>query len=216
MRNRFLTLGAVILLGWTPVPGVAQDLGSICENLQQQEVGGWAQYELTGQTNGDMRLALLSEGAGGAEGQWFEMAGKFNGQDAIVQILADEWPFEADDIRGVVMKAAGQPAMRLPESMLSQMRGQMNSPVGSMAEFCAQGELLGSETVEVPAGSFKTHKIKPGGTVQGMPDTVWVATDVSFGVVKSVGPDGTMVLLDQGRGATSSISEAPRTIPGMP
>lgn len=217
MRRALAMLGAFVLIGFIPARVSAQDLNAICEDVRQQDVGGWAKYEVTGdEVNGTMRLALLSEGAGGAEGQWFEMAGTINGQDAIIQLQADIWPFEPEEIHGVVMKAAGQPAMRLPESMLSQMRGQMNSPIGDMAESCAQGELLGSETVEVPAGSFDTHKVRPGDVGEGTPDAVWVTTDVPFGVVKSEGPDGTMVLIEYGTDATSSISEAPRSMPGMP
>lgn len=217
MRRTLATMGAFVLIGFMPATASAQDLSTICEDITQQDAGGWAKYEMTGEkVNGTMRMALLSEGAGGAEGQWFEMAGTINGQDAIVQIQADKWPFEPEEVRGVVMKAAGQPAMRLPESMLSQMRGQMNSPIGDMAESCARGELLGSETVEVPAGSFATHKIRPVDMGEGTPDAMWLATDVPFGVVKSEGPDGTMVLLEYGSDAMSSISEAPRSMPGMP
>lgn len=217
MRKFIGALGAVLLLGVLPAAAQAQDLGAICESLKDQPVGSWARYEITGgQTNGNMRLALLSEGAGGAEGQWFEMSGEINGQNAIIQIQADNWPFEPDEIRGVVMKAAGQPAMKLPESMLSQMRGQMNSSVNNLAESCGTGELLGTETIEVPAGSFETYKVRPGGDQQGLPDLVWISTDVPFGAVKSEGSEGTTVLLEYGNDATSSISESPRSIPGMP
>ena len=217
MRMRVPTLGALTLLALAPITGHAQDLSSICGTLQEQEAGSWAQYQISGsQGSGTMRMALLSEGAGGTEGTWFEMSGDFNGQSAIIQILADDWPFEADDVREMVLKAAGQPAMRMPEAMMSRMRGQMTSPVGDMAESCAQGELLGSESVEVPAGSFDAYKLKPSDVGQGTPDAVWVSTDIPFGVIKSEGPDRTMVLLDYGTDATSSIDEEPVDMPGMP
>lgn len=217
MRMRLPALGAMILIGFAAGTANAQDLSSICATLQEQKAGSWAQYQISGsQGSGTMRMALLSEGAGGTEGTWFEMSGDFNGQSAIIQILADEWPFEADDVREMVLKAAGQPAMRMPEAMMSRMRGQMTSPVGDMAESCAQGELLGSESVEVPAGSFDAYKLKPSDVGQGTPDAVWVATDIPFGVIKSEGPEGTMVLLDYGTDATSSIDEEPVDMPGMP
>lgn len=217
MRKYIGALGAVLLLGGLPAPAPAQDLGAICDGLKNQPVGSWARYEVSGgQANGNMRLALLSQGAGGAEGPWFEMAGEINGQNAIIQIQADSWPFEPDEIRAVVMKAAGQPAMKLPESMLSQMRGQMNSSVNNLAESCGMGELLGTETIEVPAGSFETYKVRPGGDQQGLPDLVWVSSDIPFGAVRSEGSEGTTVLLEYGNDATSSIDEAPQSIPGMP
>jgi len=217
MRMRLPTLGAMILIGLAAGTANAQDLSSICGTLQEQKAGSWAQYQISGsEGSGTMRMALLSEGAGGTEGTWFEMSGDFNGQSAIIQILADEWPFEADDVREMVLKAAGQPAMRMPEAMMSRMRGQMTSPVGNMAASCAQGELLGSESVEVPAGSFDAYKLKPSDVGQGTPDAVWVSTDIPFGVIKSEGSGGTMVLLDYGTDATSSIDEEPVDMPGMP
>jgi len=191
-------------------------MAAICSGLTTIEVGEWATYNIESPNqSGTMRFALLPEGAAGGDGQWFEVTMKADGQDVIVQLLVPGWPFGPDDIQGVVMKTAGQQAMRIPDSMLSMMQGQLDLPISDISESCAGSEMLGTESVEVPAGTFEAYHIRPADQDLG-PGDVWVSPDVPFGLIRGEGPDGTLALFESGTGATSTITEAPRDMPGIP
>lgn len=209
-------LTGLVGFGMLAVPGsaLAQDLDAICADLEESEVGEWAEYETTTpQGSGTMRMALLPEGAAPDEGQWFEISGEMNGQNSIIQVLADEWPYMPDDVVAVVVKMGAQPAMRLPEQMLGQMRDQMRTPIGELSNVCAESELVASESVETPAGTFDAHRIQPPAGGADAEAEVWLSTDVPFGIVKSEGAAGSMVLTGMGSDATSTITETPGEMP---
>jgi hypothetical protein len=214
MRKFFSTLGALALLAGLPAGLAAQDLAAICTGLEDAEVGDWAEYQVTSpQGSGTMRFAMLPKGAAADEGQWFEMSMNMNEQAMVLQLLVGDWPFDPDDIEAVVMKPADQPAMRVPDMMLGQLRGQMNVPMQGMSESCRASEMLGQESVTVPAGTFSTHRLQPAEEDAGQ---VWVSSDVPFGLVKGEGPEGSMILVGTGHDATTSITETPQDMPGMP
>jgi len=217
MRHSIAALGALVLFLAAPGVAAAQDLATVCRQLQTVEAGGWAEYQVsTPQGDGTIRLALLDEGAADDPGLWLEMSGQFSGQNSILQLLIEEYPYEADDISAVVMKMGDQPAQRLPDSMLGQMRGQINSPVGNIAEECGRSELVGTESIEVPAGTFDAlHLRPPAGDEAEPPPDVWVSEDVPFGLLKAEGSQGTMVLAGAGDDATSRITETPADMGGM-
>ena len=216
MRRLYAVLGLFALVA-TPGSLFAQDLADICGDLQSVEAGDWAEYQMTTpEGTGTVRLAMLAEGASGEAGTWMEMSGEFGGQSSIIQLLVDGYPYEPGEVQAVVMKMGGQPAMRLPESMLTQMRGQMQTPVGDISEACNQSELLGEESVSVPAGTFDAYHVRPSAELGGDDvGEVWVSKDVPFGLVKTTGQQGSMVLLAAGTDATSSIDETPTEMPGM-
>lgn len=193
----------------------AQDMAEVCAAVAAADIGDWAEYEITSpQGSGTIRMALIPEGAAPDEGQWIEMSFNMNGQSGVIQALVDDYPFESGDVMAVVMKAAGQPAMRIPDMMLDQARGQISMPVSSMADNCEGAENLGSESVSVPGGSFTAWKVQST-TPQGE-GTFWVSGDVPFGLVKGEGAEGSMVLVGTGDDATSSITETPMDMPGAP
>ena len=216
MRRVANTIAALGFVALAPAGLFAQDMASICSNLTDVEVGEWATYEIDSEgQQGTMRFALIPEGAAGGDGQWFELSGNMGGQDMVLQLLVPGWPDGPNDVQGLVMKTAGQPAMRIPDMMMSMIQGQMDIPMLDMLETCAGSELLGTESVEVPAGTFDAHHIRPADEHSDQGD-VWVSGDVPFGLVKGEGPDGSMVLIDSGNGATSTITETPQDMPGMP
>ncbi len=216
MRSVLSTIAMLGLLVLAPSNLSAQDMAAICSRLTDVEVGEWATYDVdAGIQQGTMRFALLPVGAAGGDGQWFEITMNVAGEDMVIQLLVSSWPFGSDDIEGVVMKRAGQPAMRIPGSMLSMMQGQLNNPIADLSENCTGSELLGIESVDVPAGTFETHHLRPVDQELG-PGEVWVSTEVPFGLVKGEGPDGSLILVDSGSGATSTITETPKDIPGIP
>lgn len=219
MRYVKRALAALGLIAALPAAAAAQDMAAICADLEQASVGDWAEYEMdTPQGAGTMRFALIAEGAGATPGPWFELSGSVGGQNQVLQFRVDDWPFEPQDIQAAVVKMGGQPAMSLPEAVLAQMRSQASLPMGDLSESCRRSELLGDESVAVPAGTFDSHKIRPAMDEANQdPDaTVWMSRDVPFGIVKTEGADGSMRLAASGDDATSSISEAPQAAPPMP
>jgi len=88
--------------------------------------------------------------------------------------------------------------------------GQNNAAVDA-ARRCASAQVVGWESVTVPAGAIRALHLK---NVDG--GEAWVARDVPFGIVKARPKDGgEMVLTGRGRDAKSSITEKPQEMPGM-
>jgi hypothetical protein len=216
MSKHTSVLAAFAVLAAVPGGALAQDLGTICADIEQAEAGDWAEYETTTpQGSATMRMALLSEGAAPDPGEWFEMSAVVNGESNTVQLLADDWPFAPEDVQAVVLKAGAQPAMRIPDQMLGQMRGQMATPMGELSLVCAESELVDTQSIETPAGTFDAYHIRPPSTNPDVEAEVWLSSDVPFGIVRSVGSGGSMVLIAHGSDATSTITETPGEMPAM-
>ena len=103
--------------------------------------------------------------------------------------------------------------MKLPEQMLATVSQRMadNNPALLIAHRCATAQVVGWETVAVPAGSIKALHLKDseGGEA-------WMSRDVPFGIVKAHSKDGeNLVLTGRGMDAKSSITEKPMELPGM-
>ena len=209
-------LAALAMLAALPGAAPAQDLGAICADIEQPGAGAWAEYETTTpQGTSTMRMALLAEGAAPDPGEWFEISAMVNGQSNTVQVLAGDWPYSPEDVEAVVVKVGAQPAMRIPDQMLGQMRGQMSTPMGQLATVCSDSELVGTESIETPAGTFDAHHIRPPAPNPEAEADVWLSSDVPFGIVRSQGSGGSMVLIAHGDDATSTITETPGDMPAM-
>ena len=221
MRKFFIALAAAALALATPASGSAQELSAVCAHMQEADPGDWAEYAMEGpQGSGTIRYALLEEAAAADPGQWLEMSGSFNEQTSTVQILIENYPHAPEDVSAVVIKRGDQPAQRLPDSMLGQVSGQMSSPIGNIASICAESDVMGTEAVDVPAGSFQTVRIQPPASssqADSLRADVWLSTDAVFGLVKTESSLGTMTLTGMGSDATSSITESPTEMqPAMP
>jgi hypothetical protein len=92
--------------------------------------------------------------------------------------------------------------------MVGMVRGQMQKS-SILSNICEGVAPAGEETVEVPAGSFKTSKLH---NAKYETDT-WVSPKVPFYMVKSVGKDYDLSLAKVGDGAKSSITETPQEMP---
>jgi hypothetical protein len=96
----------------------------------------------------------------------------------------------------IVFQQPGQPAMEMPFNPSQNTRNHMNDEL-------EKWHAVGSETVTVPAGTFSCQHWKKD---QGDGD-VWVSDKVSpMQLVKSTGPNETMVLLKVITGATDHIT----------
>jgi hypothetical protein len=200
------------------LPGAlsGQTLAEVCSSVGQLDSGSYVTYELegaspTGQQISEMRFALVGQETGGsASGFWYEFRAMAE-EAIIVQMLVPGFPFDPADIQSMVLKSGDQPAMKVPSQMLGLVRSQIEQ--NDMAEFgkqCAESEVLGTETVSVPAGQFSSLHIR---TKMGTGE-VWISQDVPFGMVKARTDTGEeMVLTEYGYDAVSSITETPVELP---
>ncbi len=211
---RTLPAISLAILVWVP-SAAAQTVAEACETLSKITVGQWVEYKITSDdptASGQGRFAIVdTEEVDGKDYYWHEM--KITGPmgEIVMQVLVESYPYKTDDIRSVVMKRGDQPAMRLPDEMMTMMLSQgAANPAMEIAARCDSAELIGRESVTVPAGTFETMHLRVSES-RGMSD-IWVSLDIPFGVVKLVGAkEGELVvLLGHGTNATSSIAQRPR------
>lgn len=215
MRTLFAKAAALALA--VPFTASAQSLPDLCRSLGTVRVGQWAEYRLTAQDMGpqpaQMRFAIVgSEAVNGKDHQWFEMKIDMAQGSMVMQLLVPNWPYTDGDVAGIVVKAPGQPAMRLPPQMMAMMAQQRRgaSPEDMLRE-CASARVVGREQLTVPAGTFSTVRIQPA---DGENAEVWVAAGVPFAMVQMKSPEAELVLLRHGTDARSSITETPMQMPG--
>jgi len=210
--------GGLLLGVAASAPLGAQQLSTLCESTRKMSVGQWASYTVTGgKANGDqMRFAIVgTEKRGDSTLYWFEIShkGADAAQNGVMQMLVPNFDAQGGGIRGMIMKMGAQPAMRMPEQMISMM-GQRSgqNPALEITRRCLAAQVIGTETVSVPAGSMSTLHLK--GSDGG---EAWMSSDVPFGIVKVITKDNaTMVLTGRGMDAKSSITETPQEMPMMP
>ena len=213
--RRSIALASLGLL--TTAPLAAQDFQSFCSGTVPITVGRWASYQFTGgRADGStMRMAIIgSERFGDSTYYWYELqttapSGK-KPNHTILQILMAGIASPQVALRGFIMKNNDQPAMRAPDMMVGMMGRSFTSGVSQYLEqHCKKGgmQVLGIESVTVPAGTFRASHIKDdeGGEA-------WVARDVGvFAMVKVLYKDGmVMELTGRGSDAKSAITETPQ------
>lgn len=213
LRRAFLAALALVVAAVAPL--AAQDQAAACAAVMDSEVGYWAEFDLSGTSGGEvssLRFAMV-ERAGEADKTWYEFSANTNQGPVIVQLDVPGWPFETTDVTGVIVKMTGQPAMRLPNEMLSMMQQQMgDNPMADFADKCEASAVLGNEDVEVPAGTFSTIHLQSADDGS----EAWISPDVPFGIIKGTVPDGGVLELKGfGTDAESSIPEEPQSMPGM-
>ena len=218
MLHRSNILAALAVVA-APAALAAQDLATVCKAVGNGTVGQWAAFDATGGRSGGgtLRLAIVgSERSGDSTLYWFEV--NFTGRDpshsGIVQILTPGVASGTAGTRAVVVKAGGQPAMKI-SGQLAGMMGQRAGPNNQAFDWaarCTGAHVIGWESVTVPAGTFRAlHVTTDDGS------DVWAALDVPFGLVKLHDKQSDLVLTGRGAGAKSSITEQPQdmSLPGM-
>jgi len=172
------------------------------KGIFQPVVGRGAVYEVQhqGGKKTSMELAVVGkESTGGSDGYWMEMTFDSPQGQMVMKSLS---VVQADNVvvARMIMQFPGRPPMEFPESFLKRS----NPP--RPADIKSTSDDLGSESVTVPAGTFKCEHYR---SKDGSGDT-WVTQDVSpWGLVKFQGKDETMVL-------TKSITDAKDKITGTP
>jgi hypothetical protein len=171
-------------------------------------VGGWSEYQMTTKSEGATTMKIAIVGKEG-DAYWYEtvMEGGRQGK-SIVKMLVSGDPADTNNVKRMIVKTGNEPAMEMPVEMMQQSsKGQEQ-----------KGKIIdkGTETIKVPAGSFKTQHMQ----YQDV-ETVdtWIYKDVSpYGLIRSQSKDMEMVLLGYGTGAKTLITETPQKfeMPQMP
>jgi len=209
------TILAVLTLGALPMGVAAQDAADHCAAFHKVEAGQWAGYQVTSsQLKGPaaMRFAIFeNEESQSSDDVWYELKMDATEGSMIMQFLVPSYPYDVSQVKTIIMKAADQPAMKMPEQMLGMMRSRLPKDfAGDAARSCGDADVVGWEDVTVPAGSFNALHLR---TKEG---DAWVSPDIPFGLVKFTGSSGDLTLTGHGADATSSIKEKPMEMPGMP
>ena len=172
-------------------------------------VGGWSEYQMTTKSEGSTKMKIAIVGKEG-DAYWYEtvMEGGKQGK-SVVKTLVSGDPGDSKNVKRMIVKQGNDPAMEMPVDMMQQSaKGQGQS-----------GKIIdkGTETIKVPAGTFKTQHSQYQ-DAEGVVDT-WVYKDVSpYGMIKSVSKDTEVVLIGYGTGAKTQITETPQKfeMPQMP
>ena len=184
-------------------------------------VGSGAEYQITTKKEPmmDMAMAIVGkESVDGADGYWMEtrmMSGKQSGTIIkVLMVMTGATP----GVKRMIMQPPGGPPMEMPMNMMGMggMRGSAPKPQAG-APGQGKGEMLGTESVTVPAGTFVCEHYKSQ-SEHGTAD-VWFTTKVSpYGMVKMTSEDTSMVLQKVLTNETSQIKGEPQKMnfPGMP
>ncbi len=209
LRRAFAAVALLGLAGRTTA--VAQCPGM--ENLHAPAVGGWSEYK---SDQGTMRLALVgAETRGGTNYIRMEMGMTSKDGPMVMQMLVPGYPYQMSGIAEMVMQRGHEPAMRMPQQMLSMMANRM--PKDMLSEACGRAHMakVGEENITVPAGTFHTIHFRDA----EKNSDIWVSTDVPFGLVQTKGTQGgDIVLTGRGTDAKSSITGPIQDMPmgGLP
>jgi hypothetical protein len=211
MRTPMLSLA--VLLGVASA-GRAQE--TCIEQIKFPEVGRWSEYQSLYNKKDPytIRYAVVGgERRGGKDLKWLElrMTGEKKDRNMVYQMLVPGSAAELGDVQEIVMKPGDKPAMKMDGMMLQMIRDQMEKQ-SFLTDVCKDVTLVGPERVTVPAGKFQTRHFRSDKYASDS----WLAFDIPFAMVKSVGKNYEMALLSYGDGAKSSITEEPRSMTGGP
>jgi hypothetical protein len=174
-------------------------------------VGAWAEYQITekGGQPAKMKIAVV-----GKEGNdyWYETVMETKQEGRIIsKMLVSGSPDSTSNVKRMIFKNQNEPAMEMPVQMMQMSPAARKE--GTKGKFADKG----TESIKVPAGSFKARHLQ----YQDGPAVVdtWVQKDVApYGMVKSLSKESEMVLVGYGTGAKTLITETPQKfeMPQMP
>jgi len=114
----------------------------------------------------------------------------------------------------VIVRAGGYPAMRVSGQTAAMLADRVgyNKLAAEWAARCSMAQVVGWESVTVPAGTFRALHVKAddGGEA-------WASPEIPFGLVKVHDKANELLLTGRGSDAKSSITEKPleMSLPGM-
>lgn len=188
--------------------------------LANPTVGSGSEYLLTtkGKEMDISTVALGKEDVEGTPGFWMEtrMTSPDGSGEMVMKMLTVATGPQAG-VKRMIMQRPGQPPMEMPGMMMSMMQQRQPHPTTSPAAGGDRGELVGTESVTVPAGTFSCQHYRK--QEQHGPVDVWVSTDVSpYAMVKMTSAETTMVLKKTLTNESSHIKGEPQKfqMPQMP
>jgi len=217
----FVLILAVSLSAWAQKGGRGGMgmMGSLPQmpGLSNPTVGSGAEYQATAKGK-DMDIAWAivgKEDVSGSPGVWMEtrMQSPELGGEMVTKMLIVTTGSDAG-MKRMIMQQPGRPPMEMTGMMMNLMKGAQPKTTTGKPDF---GELVGTETITVPAGSFVCQhyrKQDSNGTMD-----YWVSDQVTpYAMAKMTGPDMTMVLKKTLTNETSHIKGEPQKMqfPGMP
>jgi len=203
---------ALALALTTPIASLAaQVLADVCRPLEQPVVGSWARYRLHGGAadSSEVRMALVGrEGIADREYVWQESVVTTPTGNAVIQSLVPASPYDPTALQRAIVRPPGQPPVEVPSTALARL--QIAGGEGSVGlDACRQGEVVGWETVTVPAGQVRALHVR---YVRGERTAdAWLAPGIPFALTRAVITGATPVerveleLLAHGRDATPTM-----------
>ena len=121
-------------------------------------------------------------------------------------------------IKRMIVQQPGKPPMEMPGMMMSMMQQHQAPPItptGGAKGKGGMGELVGTESVTVPAGTFTCQHYRTQGNGRSGPSDVWISMSVTpYGLVKLTNSDTTMELKKILSNETSHIKGEPQQMQG--
>jgi hypothetical protein len=182
----------------------AQSFTDFCRTVRVVRLGQWAEYDVVGgRSDGShLRFAIVgSERRGDSTYYWYEVATTRGADRFVGQLLVAGLFSATPDVRGLVTKTGNGPPLRVPDLLIAMAGRQIARSVASeVVRHCSSGQVVGVESVSVPAGKFRALHVR---SAEG---EAWVSVDVPFGIVKARLNDGSeMSLTGRGKDAKSVI-----------
>ena len=190
--------------------------------LTNPTVGSGSEYLITakGKESDVAMVALGKEDVDGAAGYWMEMrmTSAELGGEMVMKTLTVTTGTETG-VKRMIMQQPGKPPMEMDGMLMSMMQQHQPHPTTPNAGGGngGRGELVGTESVTVPAGTFTCQHYRNQGT-NGTTD-MWISTDVTpYAMVKMTSADTTMVLKKVLTNETSHVKGEPQKMqmPQMP
>ena len=174
-------------------------------------VGSGAEYQMSSKGK-DMDVAWAvvgKEDVSGSPGIWIEtrMQGAEMGGEMVTKMLVVTTGQDAG-MKRMIMQQPGRPPMEMSGMMMGLMKGGQPKPATGKPDY---GELVGTETITVPAGTFECQHYRK--QENGGPIDFWVSSQVTpYALAKMTASDVTMVLKKTLTGETSHVKGEPQKL----
>ncbi len=181
--------------------------------LANPTVGSGSEYLVTskGKESDISIVALGKEDVDGATGFWMEMrmtSAEMGGEMVMKSLTVATG--EQAGVKRMIMQQPGKPAIEMDGMMMNMMQRNQSHPTApSGGGDGGKGDLVGTESVAVPAGTFTCQHYRKQNQY-GTTD-MWISTDVTpYAMVKMTSSETTMVLKKILTGETSHIHGEPQ------
>jgi hypothetical protein len=181
--------------------------------LSNPTVGSGAEYLINtkGKQMDVATVVMGKEDVNGSAGYWMEM--RMNGADTNGEMVMKTLTVATGSETGVkrmIMQQSGKQPLEIDGMMMSMMQRHQPPPTTPGAgSNGGRGELVGTESVTVPAGTFTAQHYRSQGS-NGTTD-MWISSDVTpYGMVKMTNADTTMELKKVLTNETSHIKGEPQ------